>query len=121
MADGRLPRAYRIRSGLDFQRIYRLRCTAGDDNLLVFGGPNGLGHPRLGKSVSKKLGNAVARNRWRRLLCEAFRLSREQLPAGVDLVVIPRPQVKPELSSLVASLPRLAARVAKKLRIEGGK
>jgi ribonuclease P protein component len=115
MADQRLPRALRIRRRLDFQRIYRGRCTASDDNLLVYGGPNGLPHARLGLSVSRKLGDAVQRNRWRRLLREAFRLSRPQLPPGVDLIVIPRPAAKAELAPLLDSLPRLAARVGRKL------
>ncbi|MGO8690642.1 MAG: ribonuclease P protein component [Thermoguttaceae bacterium] len=115
MADQRLPRVVRIRHRLDFQRIYRARCIAGDDNLLVYGGPNGLPYPRLGLSVSRKIGNAVRRNRWRRLLREAFRISRPQLPAGVDLIVIPRPAAKPELAALLASLARLAARVGRKL------
>ena len=66
-------------------------------------------------SASRKLGNAVVRNRWRRLLREAFRLSRGQLPPGIDLIVIPRPGVKPELAALLASLPRLADRVSRKL------
>ena len=57
----------RIRNRRDFHRIYRRRCTAADENLLVYGGPNGLPYPRLGMSVSRKLGNAVLRNRWRRL------------------------------------------------------
>jgi ribonuclease P protein component len=108
--------AYRIRSSRDFQRAYRRRCSAGDDQLVVYGSLNGLPHPRLGLSVSRKVGNAVVRNRWRRLLREAFRLSRGGLPTGVDLVVIPRPLVEPQLAALVASLPRLAGRVARKLQ-----
>ena len=79
---------------------------------MVFGGPNDLPHPRWGLSVSRKVGGAVVRNRWKRLLREAFRLAREQLPVGVDLVVIPRPNAEPTLAGLLESLPRLAAKVA---------
>ncbi len=117
MGDQRFLPAYHIRRGADFKRAFGRRCAASDQMLLVFGHPNGLAHPRLGLSVSRKLGNAVARNRWKRLIREAFRLRREQLPTGVDLVVVPRQGAEPQLGSLLNSLPRLAARVARKLEI----
>ncbi len=107
--------AYHVRRGADFERVYRRRCIASDKFLTVFGHHNGLPHPRLGLSVSRKVGNAVARNRWKRLIREAFRLSRQSLPDAVDLVVIPRAGAEPKLSALLDSLPRLAQRVARKL------
>ena len=85
----------------------------------MFGYPSGLGYPRLGLSVSRKVGGAVVRNRWKRSIREAFRQSRARLPDGVDLVVIPRPGAKPELAGLMESLVRLAARVVSKLEREG--
>jgi ribonuclease P protein component len=118
MADQRFLRAYRITRGAEFQRAYQRRLTAGDDRLLVFAYPNDLSHPRLGLSVSRKVGNAVVRNRWKRCIREAFRLSREQLPVGVDLVVIPRPDAVPETAELQESLVRLARRAAKKILTE---
>ena len=104
-----------MRRDADFRRAYRRRCTASDDLLLVFGCPNGLPHPRLGTSVPRRVAAGVVRNRWKRLLREAFRLSRQQLPTGIDLVVIPRQGAQPELARLLNSLPRLAARLAQKL------
>jgi len=114
MTDQRFLPEHHVRRGADFQRAYRRRCRASDDLLLVFGCPNGLPYPRLGLSVSRAKGNAVARNRWKRLIREAFRLSREQLPTGIDLIVIPCGG-KPELAALQESLCRLAQRLAEKL------
>jgi ribonuclease P protein component len=107
---------YRLRSNADFQRVYDRRCSASDGLLLIFVVKNGLSHPRLGLSVSRKIGGAVVRNRWKRLLREAFRLSRTELPEGLDIVAIPRPGAEPALRPLRDSLQRLAARASTKLR-----
>ena len=113
--DQQFPRAYRVGRRTDFDRAYRQRATASDGLLLVFACRNDLPHPRLGLSVSRKVGGAVVRNRWKRRLREAFRLTRPRLPPGVDLIVIPRASTEPPFESLVESLPRVAARAARKL------
>jgi ribonuclease P protein component len=105
----------RIKDTRDFRRAFDRRKSAGDDWLVVYGAENGLGHARLGLSVSKKkVKTAVARNRFKRLVREAFRLNRAELPPGIDLVVVPRgPALTFEAAS--RSLPTLARAVARRL------
>lgn len=110
-----LPASLRLRRQADFDRVYRRRCSAADHLLVVYGCESGLSHPRLGLSVSRKVGGAVVRNRWKRLIREAFRLSSGQMPEGVDLVVIPRRGVEPGLEEIRKSLPHLAKRVKRQL------
>jgi ribonuclease P protein component len=116
MGDERFLPTHRMTSSTDFQRAFRRRCSASDDRLLVFVSPSDLPHPRLGLSVSRKVGGAVVRNRWKRRIREAFRLERPQLPGGVDLVVIPRGETVARVSEIRESLVRLAGRAARRIK-----
>jgi ribonuclease P protein component len=83
--------------------------------LIVYARDNDLPYNRLGLSVSRKFGGAVQRNRMRRLFREAYRLTKHDLPTGLDLVVIPRKREEPSLTSLLEAMPKLITQVAKKL------
>jgi len=107
----------RLRSGTDFRRIYALRRSVGGSMVVLYGAANSLAHARLGLSVSRKVGNAVVRNRWKRLLREAFRTSRSRLPTGLDLIAIPRAGSEPKLEALQAELVELAEKLARRLKL----
>lgn len=107
------PRSRHLRSSLDFARVYDLKQRAGDEHLLIFAGPNPEGlQTRVGFSVSKKNGNSPQRHRIRRLLREAFRLSQYDIPAGLDLILIPRPGSNSTLEQYQQSLVRLTRKLA---------
>lgn len=116
--DFRFRKAEHLRSQTDFQRVYDRRRSVSDNWLIVYGCENGREHLRLGLSVSRKVGPAVRRNRLRRLYREAFRLTRHEMPGGLDLILIPRSPEEPTLDALKKSLPKLVAALARKLAKE---
>jgi ribonuclease P protein component len=107
-----------LRRPSDFQRVYDRRRSVSDVYLIVYGRENDLPYLRLGLSVSRKVGGATHRNRLRRLYREAFRLSRHEMPAGLDLVLIPRRPEPPPLEGLKRSLVRLVRQLHRKLERE---
>ena len=104
-----------LRKPTEFQAVYDRRRSAADGTLVVYARENGLGYSRLGLSVSRKVGNAVRRNRVRRLLREAFRLSKADMPPGYDLVLIPRSPDNIELTGVRLSLVKLTRQAVKKI------
>gem|GEM_PF-34688 len=108
----------RLRKNTEFQCVYAYRLSVSDNVLIVYGFPNDLGRTRLGISVSRKMGNAVVRNRWKRLIREAFRLHilTDTHAAGLDLVVIPQKGIPPvSFDELKKSLQKNVGKLKRKM------
>ncbi|MDG2291542.1 MAG: ribonuclease P protein component [Phycisphaerales bacterium] len=87
----RLPRTRRVTRPSEFRHIYGNGQRTRKGPYVFHALPNELGHPRLGLSVSRKVGNAVIRNRVKRRLREAFRHLQHELPGSYDLVITVQP------------------------------
>jgi ribonuclease P protein component len=113
MSELSFPKRVRLLKASEFERVFAARNSLGNSSFGLFGASNELGYARLGTTVSRKVGNAVERNRWKRLLREAFRLSQSKLPA-FDFVCVARAPVPPELPHLTASIQMLATKIARR-------
>ena len=118
-----LPKEKRLVSNSQFKAVLsdKRRQRLSDRLLTLDAAENDLGYSRLGVSVGKSCGNAVVRNRIKRLLREAFRQNQKEIPAGFDYVLMFSPQwkrsdgatgdlptfeqVKTSLLALVSALP----------------
>jgi ribonuclease P protein component len=110
------PKTLRLRTTPQFQRVFERRVSVSDELTIMYGCENELGYTRAGLSVSRKVGKANVRNRWKRLLREAFRTTRSRWPVGLDVVLIPQRHAAPDFHRLRESLPQLAARLEKRLQ-----
>lgn len=84
------PKTARLRKRSDFLRLSRTGKKVHSANFVVISRTNDTGETRLGITVSGKVGNAVVRNRIKRLLREYFRRRRQALRPGLDILIIVR-------------------------------
>lgn len=88
---GRFSRADRLLRSREFQHVTRQGCRAASDAYVVLVARDaGSGRSRLGVTVSRRVGNAVVRNRVKRRIREWFRRERTGWPEGLEIVVIAR-------------------------------
>jgi ribonuclease P protein component len=94
------PKRGRLSRSAEFDRVYRQGRSVANRWLVLYAFPRpeagrlDAGAPRLGLSVSRKVGGAVDRNRVKRLVREAFDAAIERLPADQDVVVVARPDAR---------------------------
>ena len=92
MRPARSTRKGRLSRSAEFERVYRHGRSTANRQLVLYTFPNDSAErSRVGLSVSRKVGGAVQRNKVKRLLREAFARNEKRLPAGLDLVVVARP------------------------------
>jgi ribonuclease P protein component len=99
---GRSPKRRRLSRSAEFERVYRQGRSKANRFLVLYAFPREEENlpdadpdgPRLGLSVSRRVGGAVDRTRVKRVLREAFWAEAERLPSGADYVVVARPDAR---------------------------
>lgn len=104
---------HRLTHAREFDAVYAAKVRKVRGPLMLFALPNELAWSRLGLSVSGRVGNAVRRNAWKRLIREAFRLQQHTLPlsasnTGYDLIISVRAGPDQPVWTLPACIKALA-------------
>lgn len=79
-----------IKKNNDFQTVYRNGKSYANKLLIMYVHSTERPETRIGISVSKKVGNSVARHHFARLMREIFRLHRDSIDSGLDIIVVAR-------------------------------
>jgi ribonuclease P protein component len=80
----------RLRKNMEFKKVYKAGKNFWNRNLIVYVRRNGTDKVRIGVSITKKVGNAVVRNKLKRRIREINRLYLPYLRPGYDIVIIPK-------------------------------
>ena len=81
----------RVSGRVEFSAVFDAKVRHSRGPLTAYAVPTDRPSPRLGLSVSRRVGTAPRRNRIKRLLREAFRLMRHDFPRTYDIVIVVRP------------------------------
>lgn len=83
-----MEKKFRIRKNVEFKKVYKLGKNYWNRNLILYVKKNDKKVTRVGYTITKKIGNAVTRNRLRRMMKEVYRLNFHNIKEGYDLVFI---------------------------------
>lgn len=89
-----MKRFHSIKKNSDFQKVYKNGISYANKYLVMYVLDADEGDTRIGISVSRKVGNSVVRHRFVRLVRESFRLNKDRLKKGKDIVIVARAAAK---------------------------
>ena len=112
----RFSKALRLRGREEFAAVFDHGQVEADRTLVVHAIRTERKFSRLGLSISKKVGSSPTRNFWKRCIREAFRRQRSVLPIGLDIIVRPRRDARPDSRAIAESLYRLLKKVDRQLQ-----
>ena len=117
------PKSKRVRGREEFSAVFDAKVRQSRGPLTAYALPTTGKSPRLGLSVSRRVGTAPRRNRIKRRLREAFRLMQHDFPRAYDVVIVVRPHEPLILAEYQRMLTALMVKLhaAWKSKDEGGR
>ena len=117
--DHRFTWKERLHKKKEFQKVFDEGKVFNNEQIKVFALLNNSPVSRLGLVVGRKFGNAVKRNRFKRIFREAYRLNKNLLQNGIDLIILPRPGlVELSLNSIEEKFVDLLTQINKQMKDE---
>ena len=88
-----MEKRYKLRKNMEFKKVYSGGKNFWNRNLILYIRKNKLEESRFGVTITKKIGNAVVRNKIKRRIREIYRLNMYRIKDGYDLIFIPKKNV----------------------------